>query len=115
MGFLGRFWEQTTCKHFFRVILVTQCLASFASHAVFIVRTVAICNNSMKTLVKLGVIGVITCFLEIFAQLWSFQHYRVGSAGNCVTAYFDPPEPKKNVAWLYYLVRLWAFASALQF
>lgn len=82
-------------------MLVTQCFASWASHAVFVVRTIAISNKDKITTIGLVTLAVITSGLEIFSQLFSFFKFKTGSSGNCLIQFSDD----RNISWLYYLVR----------
>ena len=80
---------------------IFQCFASWASHAVFVVRTSAICNKEAMTTISLTVLAVVVSGLELFAQLYSFRRFKKGSSGNCLIQYSDDV----NIAWLYYMVR----------
>lgn len=93
--------DSTACEHFFRLMIITQCFASWASHAVFVVRTIAISNKDKVTTIGLVVLAVITSGLEIFSQLFSFFKFKTGSSGNCLIQFSD----NRNISWLYYLVR----------
>lgn len=79
---------------------ITQCLASWASHAVFVVRTLAICNNGLRHAVSLSALAIIVSGLELFAQLYSFRKFKAGSSGNCLIQYSDDV----NISWVYYMV-----------
>lgn len=80
---------------------ITQCLASWASHVVFVIRTSAICDKDLGTTLGLTGLAVIVSSLEMFAQLYSFRRSKAGSSGNCLIQYSN----KVNISWLYYLVR----------
>ena len=81
-------------------MMVIQCLASWASHAVFVVRTSALCNRRATTVLLISA-GCLTSLFELFAQLYSFRKYDVGTGGNCLIQY----AAEWNISWLYYLVR----------
>ncbi|KIY51813.1 hypothetical protein FISHEDRAFT_56478 [Fistulina hepatica ATCC 64428] len=99
VGFFGQFWHDAGCRRYYRVMPIMQTFASWASHAVFVVRTVAICDHDIMGTVSISVLAVLTCTLEMFAQLHSFHKYEAGSSGNCLIEYSD----KSNISWLYYL------------
>lgn len=100
VAFLSRFWTMEACSNYYRVMMVIQCLASWASHAVFVVRTMALCGYHKPTTISLIALGCLTSGLELFAQLYSFRRYDVGSGGNCLIQYEDAV----NISWLYYMV-----------
>ncbi|KAK0467278.1 uncharacterized protein EV420DRAFT_675747 [Desarmillaria tabescens] len=102
VGFFSRGFTMETCAPYWRVMPITQCIASWASHAVFVVRTLAICNNELGPAVALSALGIIVSGLEIFAQLYSFRKFTAGSSGNCLIQYSDDV----NISWVYYMVSL---------
>ncbi|TRM66859.1 hypothetical protein BD626DRAFT_396790 [Schizophyllum amplum] len=90
------------CRLYFRVMPIMQCFASWASHAVFVVRTVAICNVKGLSTIALIFLAVTVSGVEMFSQLYSFFKFDVGSSGNCLLQYSDD----HNLSYLYYLVRV---------
>ncbi|KAK0202840.1 hypothetical protein DFS33DRAFT_1343227 [Desarmillaria ectypa] len=109
VGFFSHEFTTETCKHYWRIMPITQCLASWASHAVFVIRTLAICNNELGPAVSLSVLGVIVSGLELFAQMYSFRKFRAGSSGNCLIQYSNDV----NISWVYYMVSLVFDAAVL--
>ncbi|KAK0446672.1 hypothetical protein EV421DRAFT_1790645 [Armillaria borealis] len=101
-GFFSHEFTMKTCEPYWRVMPITQCLASWASHAVFVVRTLAICNNGLGHAVFLSALAIIVSGLELFAQLYSFRKFTAGSSGNCLIQYSDDV----NISWVYYMVSL---------
>lgn len=87
------------CRLYFRVMPIMQCFASWASHAVFVVRTVAICNVKGLSTIALIFLAVTVSGVEMFSQLYSFFKFDVGSSGNCLLQYSDD----HNLSYLYYL------------
>ncbi|KAF8916063.1 hypothetical protein CPB85DRAFT_1216963 [Mucidula mucida] len=100
-AFFSHEFTDEACAVFYRFMPITQCFASWASHAVFVVRTSAICNKDFRTTMGLTGFAIIVSGLEMFAQLYSFRRYKAGSSGNCLIQYSDDV----NVSWLYYLVK----------
>ncbi|KAK0188894.1 hypothetical protein F5146DRAFT_1057081 [Armillaria mellea] len=88
-GFFSHEFTMKTCAPYWRVMPITQCLASWASHAVFVV-------------LFLSALAIIVSGLELFAQLYSFRKFAAGSSGNCLIQYSDDV----NISWMYYLVSL---------
>lgn len=87
------------CEMFYLFIPITQCLANWASHAIFVVRTSAICHTKGRTKWAFILAAVIAGGLELFSQLYSFTGlWRAGTSGNCLVQFSN----KRNVAWLYY-------------
>ncbi|KAL1748249.1 hypothetical protein HDZ31DRAFT_60444 [Schizophyllum fasciatum] len=106
IGFFAHFFVELpknapydACRSYFRVMPIMQCFASWASHAVFVVRTVAICDLKRPATIGLSVLAVVVSGVEIFAQLYSFYKFDVGSSGNCLLQYSDD----HNLSYLYYL------------
>lgn len=102
VGFFSHEFTTKSCSPYWRIMPITQCLASWASHAVFVVRTLAICNNGLRHAVFLSALGIIVSGLELFAQLYSFRKFKAGTSGNCLIQYSDDV----NISWVYYLVSL---------
>ncbi|KAL1731556.1 hypothetical protein EV714DRAFT_283299 [Schizophyllum commune] len=108
IGFFAHFFVELpknapydACRSYFRVMPIMQCFASWASHAVFVVRTVAICDLKRTGTIALSALAAVVSGVEIFAQLYSFYKFDVGSSGNCLLQYSDD----HNLSYLYYLVR----------
>ncbi|KAH8827832.1 hypothetical protein DL96DRAFT_1600546 [Flagelloscypha sp. PMI_526] len=103
IGFFSHIFPEegvsSACEVFYLFIPVTQCLASWASHAIFVVRTSAICQHAGRWRWVFISSAVVASVLEMFSQLYSFVGlWKVGSSGNCLIQFSD----KRNVAWLYY-------------
>ncbi|KIY70554.1 hypothetical protein CYLTODRAFT_435640 [Cylindrobasidium torrendii FP15055 ss-10] len=99
-GFFSHQFTKEVCAQYYRVMPVVQVAASWASHAVFVVRTIAICNKDRTTTIVIVIFAIIVALLELFAQMYSFRRFKAGSSGNCLIQYSDDV----NVSWLYYLV-----------
>ncbi|KAL1749965.1 hypothetical protein FB107DRAFT_224659 [Schizophyllum commune] len=105
LGFFAHFFDDIDggiCRGYYRVMPMTQCLASWASHVVFVLRTCAILNNTRGYVVSLTLLAVVVCAAELFAQLWSFNRFTVGTTGNCLIQY----SKDRNISYVYYLVRV---------
>lgn len=102
LGFFAHFFDDidgSICHGFYRIMPVTQCLASWASHVVFVLRTCAIRSNRRAFVVSLSLLAVVVCAVELVAQLYSFYRFRVGTTGNCLIQYAE----KRNISYVYYL------------
>ncbi|KAG7443644.1 uncharacterized protein BT62DRAFT_321365 [Guyanagaster necrorhizus] len=109
IGFFSHEFTMESCQYYWRFMPIMQCFASWASHAVFTVRTVAICNNELGPTVALSALAIIVSGLEIFAQMYSFRKFTAGSSGNCLIQYSDAI----NISWVYYMVSLVFDAAVL--
>ena len=101
VGFFAHFFPDEphpACQTFYRFMPITQCLASWASHAVFVVRTSAICRKTRSPIFGFVVVAFVAAGLELFSQIYSFFLYKVGSSNNCLIQY----DPAHNFGWVYY-------------
>ncbi|KAL1746067.1 hypothetical protein HDZ31DRAFT_81474 [Schizophyllum fasciatum] len=104
IGFFSRFFVQdphgtdVPCRHFASVMPIMQCLAAWASHAVFVVRTVAICNNERLILITFTLLAIVVSGVELFSLLWSYK-FDVGPEGNCILRY----DERSKISYVYYL------------
>ncbi|KAL1741730.1 hypothetical protein HDZ31DRAFT_44783 [Schizophyllum fasciatum] len=113
LGFFGHFFDDIkgdVCRGYYRVMPITQCLASWASHVVFVLRTCAILSHGRAHVVFLSTLAVVVCAAELIAQLWSFSRFLVGSSGNCLIQY----SKERNISYVYYLVRPKIAAQGIQ-
>ncbi|KAF9048324.1 hypothetical protein BDZ89DRAFT_1033309 [Hymenopellis radicata] len=99
-AFFSHEFTEEVCAAYYRIMPISQCFASWASHAVFVVRTSAICNKDFRTTMGLTGFAIIVSGLEMFAQLYSFRRFKAGSSGNCLIQYSDDV----NVSSLFDLV-----------
>lgn len=101
-GFFGHNFTQESCERYYHVMPIVQCVASWASHIIFVVRTSAIWNKERLPTVSLSLLAFIVSAVEIFAQLFAFRKFKAGSSGNCLIQY----SKKVNIGWVYYMVCL---------
>ncbi|KAL1730226.1 hypothetical protein EV714DRAFT_284262 [Schizophyllum commune] len=104
VGFFSHFFVEDPhgtdipCHHFASVMPIMQCLAAWASHAVFVFRTVAICNNERLIMVIFAFLAVVVAGVELFSMLWSYK-FDVGPTGNCILKY----DERSKISYMYYL------------
>jgi len=112
VAFFGIFWTESACNRYFRVILVFQCLALWASHVLFVDRTITICagksgKKDRTLLLSLAALATLAAALELFAQLFSFRHSFVTETDGCELVF----DKATNIAWLYYTVSVFSSPS----
>lgn len=86
------------CQYLSLIMPVMQCFAVWASHVVFVARTVGICNNDKTVSIVFTLLATTISGVELFAQLHS-RKSDMGSSGNCVLHY----DAEDNISYVYYL------------
>ncbi|KIY48066.1 hypothetical protein FISHEDRAFT_59199 [Fistulina hepatica ATCC 64428] len=93
VGIYPKFWTETACARYYRVVPIIQCIALWASHAVLVYVTGL---DDIPCKAVLSILALIVSGVEIFGQLYSFG-FDV-SKGGC---FLNPSDT--NVAAITYL------------